>query len=598
MNPQFTRNFAIIAHIDHGKSTLADRLIEITSTIPQRQMRNQVLDQMDIERERGITIKLQPIQMQYRADDGNTYVLNLIDTPGHVDFSYEVSRSLAAAEGVLLVIDASQGIEAQTLAHAHLAQETNLRIIPVINKIDLPTADINMVKEELKKIFNINPEEAVLTSAKEGTGTKNILETIIKRIPPPIGEEKKPLRALIFDSIYDSYRGVIVFVRVLEGQINAGEKIILMGTQQSYEVSEVGVFKPHLSPQTNLCAGNVGYVIAGIKSIRETTVGDTITSFSTPATTPFPGYKKLKAMVFCGFYPSEGQDFNLLEEGLEKLHLNDSALTFEKETSSALGFGFRCGFLGLLHLEITLERLQREFDLSIVATVPNCVFKVKKRNGEEISIDNPLMFPERSQIEKIYEPFLKVSLFTPSDYVGPIMKLAESKRGNLLNMEYLNPLRAILSYDLPLMEVIVDFFDQLKSNSKGYASMDYEFSDYKESSLVKLEILLNHEAVDAFTIIVHKDNAYRKAREIALRLKELIPQHQFAIPIQAKVEGDIVARETVRTLRKDVIAKCYGGDVSRKMKLLNKQKAGKKKMQQIGKVSIPQETFLKILKIK
>jgi GTP-binding protein LepA len=586
------RNFSIIAHIDHGKSTLADRLLEYTGTIEKRQMREQVLDTMDLERERGITIKAQAIRMEYRG-----YVLNLIDTPGHVDFSYEVSRSLAACEGALLLVDASQGIEAQTLANAYLAVQSNLTIIPVINKIDLPNSDPEKVLTELKNVFGINKEEVILASAKEGIGIVEILNAVINKIPAPKGSSDAPLQALIFDSHYDIYRGVIAYIRIMNGTIKAGMRIKMMGLQTEYEALEVGALKLGLHPKEQLGAGEVGYLISGVKNVRESRVGDTVTNAKNPAEMPLPGYKPIKPMVFCGFYPVNTGDFEHLKDALEKLQLNDAALFYEPETSTALGFGFRCGFLGLLHLEIIQERLEREYNIDLVATAPNVIYKIKKKDGKEIFIDNPASFPNPSEIEVIEEPFMKLTVFTPSEYVGNIMELAIDKRGEFKGMEYMDPTRVMMTFEIPLSEVISEFHDLLKSSSRGYASMDYELIGHKPSDLVKMDILLNQEPVDALSVLVHREKAYYRGKLLAEKLKEAIPRHQFEIPIQASIGSKIIARETKPALRKNVLQKCYGGDITRKRKLLEKQKAGKKRMKRIGSVDVPQEAFMAVLKL-
>lgn len=586
------RNFSIIAHIDHGKSTLADRLLEFTGTINKRDMRAQVLDTMDLERERGITIKAQAIRMEYKG-----HILNLIDTPGHVDFSYEVSRSLAACEGALLIVDATQGIEAQTLANMNLAVNNNLKIIPIINKIDLPGSEVTLVKEEIMNSLGFEENEIIMISAKEGTNIDQVLDAIIERVPPPTGNEKAPLQALIFDSHYDAYRGVIVYVRIVNGVLKTNDNVYLMETQKEFEALEIGTLKIELMPKASLSSGEVGYLIANIKNIADAHVGDTITLLKQPAQKALPGYKPIKPMVFCGFYPINGDDFGLLKEALEKLRLNDAALFFEAETSSALGFGFRCGFLGLLHMEITQQRLTREFDLGLIATTPNVIYRINLSNQESIFIDNPTKFPDPSTIRSIEEPFFKVSVFTPAEYVGAIMQLANDKRGNYLNLEYIDPKRAIITYEMPLSEVIIEFNDLLKSVSKGYASMDYEPIGYRESDLAKLDIMINHEPLDALSFIVHRERASYYGRKICERLLEEIPKQMFSVPIQAAIGGKVVARETIKARRKDVLAKCYGGDISRKKKLLEKQKKGKEKMKRIGKVDIPQEAFLAVLRI-
>ncbi|MGB9977323.1 translation elongation factor 4 [Thermovenabulum sp.] len=591
------RNFCIIAHIDHGKSTLADRLLEFTGTISQREMKEQVLDRMDIERERGITIKAQAVRMIYKADDGLEYLLNLIDTPGHVDFNYEVSRSLAACEGALLVVDATQGIEAQTLANTYLALEHNLEIIPVINKIDLPSAHPEEVKKEIEEVIGLLADDALLISAKEGIGIKEVLEAVVKKIPAPKGSEDDPLRALIFDSLYDSYKGAIAFVRVMEGSIKPGQTIKMMSTGKTFLVTEVGIFSPDMETTDCLRAGEVGYVVAGIKNVKDTRVGDTITDAERPAQNPLPGYKKAVPMVFSGMYPADGEDYEKLKEALEKLQLNDAALYFEPETSAALGFGFRCGFLGLLHMEIIQERLEREYDINMITTAPSVVYKIKKTDGEEIMVDNPTNFPDPSKIEYIEEPFVEAQIMLPTEYVGSVMELCQDKRGIFKDMQYINEKRVILRYHMPLLEIIYDFFDQLKSRTRGYASLDYEFIGYFKSDLCKVDILVNGEIVDALSFIVHKDKAYYRARQIVEKLKEVIPRQLFEIPIQAAIGGRIIARETIKALRKNVLAKCYGGDVTRKKKLLEKQKEGKKRMRQFGKVELPQEAFMSVLKM-
>jgi GTP-binding protein LepA len=586
------RNFSIIAHIDHGKSTLADRLLEFTHTIEKRDMRAQVLDTMDLERERGITIKAQAIRMEYQD-----YILNLIDTPGHVDFSYEVSRSLAACEGALLLVDATQGIEAQTLANYHLAVSSHLTIIPIINKIDLPGAEVEMAKNELVNTLGFKPEEILLASAKEGRGIGEIIDAVIKRVPAPLGDPEAPLQALIFDSHYDSYRGVIIYIRIINGTLHKGDKILLMGTGKDFEALEIGTLRLDLVPRDTLSAGEVGYLIGNIKTISDAHVGDTVTNIKRPAAAALHGYQKIKPMVFCGFYPINGEDYKLLKESIEKLQLNDAALFYEPETSAALGFGFRCGFLGLLHLEITQQRLTREFNLGLIATTPNVVYKVNLHNKKTLFIDNPTKLPDVAAIESIEEPYLKVSIFTPAEYVGAVMTLATDKRGTFSNLEYLDPKRAVATYEIPLAEVIIEFHDLLKSVTKGYASMDYEQIGFRPSELVKLDILINGEPVDALSFIVHRDRAYYYGKKLTERLVEEIPQHQFSIPVQAAIGGKVIARETIRARRKDVLAKCYGGDITRKRKLLEKQKEGKKKMKLIGRVEIPQEAFLAVLRI-
>ncbi|OLS03391.1 translation elongation factor 4 [Tissierella creatinophila] len=595
-NKRNIRNFSIIAHIDHGKSTLADRLIEKTGMLTSRQMHSQVLDNMDLERERGITIKLKAVRLIYKAKDGEEYILNLIDTPGHVDFTYEVSRSLAACEGAILIVDATQGIEAQTLANVYLALDQDLEILPVINKIDLPSARPEEVKAEVEDIIGIDCEEAPLISAKDGTNIESVLEEIVSKVPAPQMDVDAPLKALIFDSIYDTYKGVICYIRVFEGTIKPGMEIKLMATGKTFEVVEVGVITGKHVVLDKLEAGDVGFLTASIKNVKEATVGDTITEKSNPTKEALPGYKEVIPMVYSGIYPAEGEDFNSVREALEKLQVNDAALIFEPETSVALGFGFRCGFLGLLHMEIIQERLDREFNLNIITTAPSVIYKVMKNNGEMLEIQNPSNLPPQTEIDYMEEPIVKASIMTPTDYVGTIMELCQNKRGSFINMEYLEETRVILHYELPLNEVIYDFFDALKSKTRGYASFDYELKGYVRSDLVKLDLLINAESVDAFSLIVHRDKAYERGKSITQKLVDVIPRHQFAVPIQAAVGSKIIARETIRALRKDVLAKCYGGDISRKRKLLEKQKEGKKKMRQIGSVEVPQEAFLTVLK--
>ncbi|MFH1684131.1 MAG: translation elongation factor 4 [Candidatus Margulisiibacteriota bacterium] len=594
MIPMLTkiRNFSIIAHIDHGKSTLADRMLEFTHTVEKRAMREQVLDTMDLERERGITIKAQAIRMKYKD-----YILNLIDTPGHVDFSYEVSRSLAACEGALLLVDATQGIEAQTLANAYLAKQNDLVIIPVINKIDLPAAEPERIAEELHNVLGIAENDIILASAKDGTGVEEILEAIIKRIPHPVGKKSAPLQALIFDSHFDAFRGVIAYLRIVNGEINTGMNVHLMGEKKNFEVQEVGTLKLGLVPKETLEVGEVGYLIAGIKEVKDCRVGDTITDAKKPAKTPLPGYKPIKSMVFCGFYPLAGEDYENLKDAVSKLQLNDAALTFEPETSVALGFGLRCGFLGLLHLEIVQERLEREFGLSIIATAPNVIYKVNKKNKQSLTVDNPNQMPPAAEIESVEEPYLKLTIFAPAEYVGSVMTITNDKRGTFINLEYLDPKRVMMTFEIPLSEVISEYHDLLKSVSRGYASMDYEIIGYREADLVKMDILLNEEPVDALSTIVHRDHAFPRGKRLTEKLKELIPRHQFVIPIQASIGAKVIARENIPAIKKNVLAKCYGGDVSRKRKLLEKQKAGKKRMKRVGRVDIPQEAFLAVLRL-
>ena len=594
--PANVRNFCIIAHIDHGKTTLSDRLLEFTKTIGGREMEEQLLDAMDLERERGITIKMHPVTLTYLAHDGKTYELNFIDTPGHVDFSSEVSRSLAACEGALLVIDAAQGIEAQTLANYHLAVAENLTIIPVINTIDLPAADVERVKGEIEELLIIEASDAVLASAKEGIGIEEILEAIVTRIPPPKGRVEK-LRGLVFDAQFDPYRGVVAYVRIVDGELRAGSRFMSMAHRRVYEATEVGVFKPEMRKTASLGVGNVGYVIANIKSLGDIDVGDTITLADDPALEALPGYKPIVPMVYCGLYPNEGVEVSELRDALEKLALNDSALHFEPESSIALGFGFRCGFLGLLHMEIVQERLERNYNLDLIATSPSVVFRVTLTDGTVTTIDNPAKLPPRDKIATMEEPYVRATVITPPEYVGAIMELTQNRRGALANMEYLHDGRVILSYDMPLAEVIVDYFDQLKSRTKGYASLDYELAGYREGDLVKLEILLNGEPVDALSFIVARDKAPTRGRALTEKLKELIPRQMFDVPIQAAIGGKIVARETVSAMRKNVLAKCYGGDITRKRKLLEKQKVGKERMKRVGRVDLPQEAFMAVLRL-
>ncbi|MBP1927073.1 GTP-binding protein LepA [Sedimentibacter acidaminivorans] len=593
---KYIRNFSIIAHIDHGKSTLADRLIENTGLLSHREMHEQVLDNMDLERERGITIKLQNISLLYKAKDGNDYILNLIDTPGHVDFNYEVSRSLAACEGAVLVVDAAQGIEAQTLANVYLALDQNLEIVPVINKIDLPSARPEEIKQEIEDVIGLDCENTPLISAKDNINIDQVLEAIVKFIPPPTGEEDAPLKALVFDSYYDSYKGVIAYIRIKEGQVKKGDRIKMMATGKSFDVTEVGIISPNQKPVPALYSGDVGYLCASMKEVRSCNVGDTITSCENPAKEALPGYKKVVSMVYCGVYPAEGEDFNEVRDALEKLQVNDASLSFEHETSVALGFGFRCGFLGLLHMEIIQQRLEREFNLNIIATTPSVIYKVYKTDGELMIMQNPTNMPPAQEIEYMEEPIVDAAIMSPTEHVGAIMELCQNRRGVFVNMEYMEATRVILHYKLPLNEVIYDFFDSLKSKTRGYASLDYELAGYQRSELVKMDILINSELVDAFSIIVHESKAYERGKGIVEKLKNVIPRHMFAVPLQATVGGKIIARETVSALRKDVLAKCYGGDITRKKKLLEKQKEGKKRMRQIGSVEVPQEAFLAVLK--
>ncbi|HCJ57137.1 MAG TPA: elongation factor 4 [Clostridiaceae bacterium] len=591
------RNFCIIAHIDHGKSTLADRLIEKTGVIAVRDMESQVLDNMDLERERGITIKLTSVKLNYKAKNGEEYIFNLIDTPGHVDFTYEVSRSLAACEGAIVIVDATQGIEAQTLANVYLALDNNLELYPVINKIDLPSADPEFVKKEIEDVIGLDAENAALISAKEGIGIEEVLEGIIKYIPHPSGDEDEPLKALIFDSLYDSYKGVIAYIRVFDGKVSPGMNIKMMSNGAVYEVVEVGTLKPAMAPCSELLAGEVGYITGSIKNVRDVHVGDTITNAQNPCLSPLPGYRKVTPMVYCGIYPADGADYNDLRDALEKLQLNDAALLFEPEVSVALGFGFRCGFLGLLHMEIIQERLEREYNLDLVTTAPSVIYHIMKTNGEMAEVSNPTNMPSPSEIEYMEEPIVEASIMAPTEYVGTIMELCQNRRGIFKDMKYMEETRAIINYELPLNEIIYDFFDALKSRTKGYASFDYLLKGYAESDLVKLDILLNGETVDALSFIVHKEKAYNRGRAMAEKLKDVIPRQMFEIPIQAAIGQKIIARETVKALRKDVLAKCYGGDISRKKKLLEKQKEGKKRMRQVGSVELPQEAFMSVLKL-
>ena len=598
MSTKKIRNFCIIAHIDHGKSTIADRLIEYTGTLQKREMEAQVLDSMDLERERGITIKAQSVRILYKAQDGEEYTLNLIDTPGHVDFSYEVSRSLAACEGALLVVDAAQGVEAQTLANVYLALEHDLEIIPVINKIDLPSADPERVKHEIEDIIGLDASEAVLCSAKSGIGIPDILEAIVNKVPAPPDKSDEPTRALIFDSRFDAYKGAIAYVRVKEGTIKAKDTIRMMHDNKDFDVTELGIFTPNLVPVKELPCGSVGCIAASIKNVADCHVGDTVTLANNPAAEPLPGYRKAVSMVYCGLYPTESKDYENLRDALEKLQLNDAALEYEAETSLALGFGFRCGFLGLLHMDVIQERLEREYNLTLITTAPSVNYKVYKTNGEMLEVDNPAKLPPPTEIDYIEEPYVKATTIVPKDFVGTIMELSQDKRGEYQSMEYLDETRVSVVYHLPLSEIIYDYFDKLKSATKGYASLDYELIGYKQSPMVKMDILLNGDPVDALSIIVHKDRAATRGRALAEKLKELIPRQMFEIPIQAAVGTKIVARETVKAWRKDVLAKCYGGDISRKRKLLEKQKAGKKRMKSVGSVEIPQEAFMAILKVE
>jgi GTP-binding protein LepA len=590
------RNFSIIAHIDHGKSTLADRLLEYTGALSEREMMEQVLDSMDLERERGITIKAHAVRLSYKADDGRDYTLNLIDTPGHVDFSYEVSRSLASCEGALLVVDATQGVEAQTLANAYLAVDHDLEIIPVINKIDLPSAEPEKTMEQIEDAVGIDCSGAILASAKEGRGTKEILEAIVKRIPPPSGDDTRPLKALIFDSWFDSYQGVIVLVRVFDGRVRRGMRIKLMAMGGAFEVDQVGIFTPKMTPVDELSSGEAGYIIAGIKSVTETKIGDTITDAARPVAEPCPGYKDVKPLVFCGFYPTVPHQYENLRDALNKLRLNDASFNYEPETSLALGFGFRCGFLGLLHMDIIQERLEREFNLSLLSTAPTVVYRVTTAKGEVLHVENPAALPEK--YEKIEEPFVVATIFVPADFIGYILDLCQEKRGVQKSFLFVGKDRVKVEYELPLNEILWDFYDRLKSLSKGYASMDYEFLGYREADLTRLNILINGEPVDALSLIVHKDKAYYKGRQLTEKLREIIPRQLYEVAIQAAIGGKVIARESVKALRKDVIAKCYGGDITRKRKLLEKQREGKKRMKQVGRVELPQEAFLAVLKLK
>lgn len=591
------RNFSIIAHIDHGKSTLADRILEKTSALTQREMKNQLLDSMDLERERGITIKLNAVQLRYKAKDGEEYIFHLIDTPGHVDFTYEVSRSLAACEGAVLVVDAAQGIEAQTLANVYLALDNDLEILPIINKIDLPSADPERVRQEIEDVIGLDASEAVLASAKAGIGIEEILEQVVEKVPAPQGDPEAPLKALIFDSLYDAYRGVVAYIRVVEGTVKVGQKIKMMATGKEFEVTEVGVFTPKALLLDELNVGDVGFLTAAIKNVGDTRVGDTITDAKNGATEALPGYRKLNPMVYCGLYPIDTARYNDLREALERLELNDSALQYEPETSQALGFGFRCGFLGLLHMEIIQERIEREFKIDLITTAPSVIYNVFLTDGSEVRIDNPSNLPDPQKIDRIEEPYVKATVMVPNDYVGAVMELCQNKRGNFIDMQYLDENRVSIVYELPLSEIVYDFFDQLKSNTKGYASFDYELIGYKTSQLVKMDILLNNEKIDALSFIVHRDSAYDRGKIIVEKLKELIPRQQFEVPIQAAIGQKVVARSTIKAMRKNVLAKCYGGDISRKRKLLEKQKEGKKRMKTVGSVEVPQEAFMAVLKM-
>lgn len=597
MEQENIRNFCIIAHIDHGKSTLADRFLELTGTISRRELQDQVLDDMELEREKGVTIKASAVRMYYEAEDGHTYEMNLIDTPGHVDFTYEVSRSLAACEGALLVVDASQGIQAQTLGNLYLALEQDLAIIPVVNKIDLPSALPDEVAEEIENLLGTPAEEVLRVSAKEGIGIKDVLERVVAEVPPPRGSRRRPLRALIFDSHYDPYKGVVAYVRIVDGSVRPGQALILMASRRRLEAVEVGTFRPRMEPLEVLEAGEVGYIATGLKDLRDVHVGDTLTGADEPAEKALPGYRPVKPMVFAGLYPSESNDYDLLRDALAKLQLNDAALTFEPETSQALGFGFRCGFLGLFHMEIIQERLEREYDLDIVFTSPSVEYEVALKDGTVITIDSPAKLPPEEKIEEVREPWLRVSIFTPTEFIGPIMELSSKRRGEFIDMEYLDEKRVVLRYYLPLAEIVIDFYDRLKSVSRGYASLDYEFYGYRAADLVKVDVLVNHQPVDALSIIVHRDQAYYKGQRLVSKMKQVIPRQLYEVPIQAAVGKHVLSRANIKPLRKDVLAKCYGGDVTRKRKLLEKQKAGKKRMKALGNIEIPQEAFMSVLRL-
>ncbi|WP_026569893.1 translation elongation factor 4 [Sediminibacillus terrae] len=596
-NQSRVRNFSIIAHIDHGKSTLADRILEKTKALTSREMKEQFLDAMDLERERGITIKLNAVQLKYQRDNGEDYLFHLIDTPGHVDFTYEVSRSLAACEGAILVVDAAQGIEAQTLANVYLALDNDLEIIPVINKVDLPSADPDRVKKEIEDVIGIPADDAILASGKSGLGVDEILEQIVERIPAPQGDAEAPLKALIFDSLYDPYRGVVAYICVKEGSVKVGDKIKMMANGKEFEVNELGVFNPKPFQQNELTVGDVGYLTASIKNVGDSQVGDTITLSGRPAAEPLPGYKRLNPMVFCGMYPVDANNYNDLREALERLELNDSSLQYEAETSQALGFGFRCGFLGMLHMEIIQERIEREFNIELITTAPSVIYQVALTDGEEIEVDNPSVMPDPQSVQEVREPYVKATVMVPNDYVGAVMELCQKKRGDFIDMQYLDEVRVNVVYDIPLSEIVYDFFDQLKSQTKGYASFDYELIGYKQSNLVKMDILLNGDTIDALSFIVHRDFAYERGKQIVEKLKNLIPRQQFEVPVQAAIGNKVVARSTIKAMRKNVLSKCYGGDISRKRKLLEKQKEGKKRMKMVGSVEVPQEAFMSVLKM-